>query len=159
MTNEALLKRRQEGELPVIKIAGDDFLVNWKSKELVLQADHRVRIHLGSLMLTGDGRHYGCCYHLPTKKVVVLKDNITRLPADTVYLLIPNEKILDPVGVAREFGLADTALLPAYPICTGLEAVVISLEQSPWAEKVKQNLAGKKINKWRRKPGRKGNGI
>ena len=57
MTNEALLKRRQEGELPVIKIAGDDFLVNWKSKELVLQADHRVRIHLGSLMLTGAGRH------------------------------------------------------------------------------------------------------
>ena len=139
LSDEQLLERRLSGTLPVIDIMGYPFIIDWRLKELRPVNDFNTRLDLKTMAMNNDGNKYLCYYHIPTRSEVVPDKSIKELPTDVLLLEIPFELVLDPVGVAREYGLGDTDLLNRYPIQREIKATVIPLEQSYLAEIVKRN--------------------
>lgn len=160
LTDEQRLDRRLSGVLPVIDIMGYPFIIDWRLRELRLQSDTSIRLDLKSMPMSSDGDKYLCYYHPPTYSEFVADKNIRQLPKDVVLLEIPYELILDPVAVARQYGLADTELLDRFPIRQEIKATAVPLEQSYLAELVKNNQARSKKSTIR-KPHktRKGKGL
>jgi hypothetical protein len=148
-TKEELLSKRLEGTMPVVDLAGDDFTVAWKDKELMLEHGSGSKINLADLPLDADAQNYLCFYHLPTKSAVVIPEDITKIPDDIVLLKIPHEFFLDPVGAARQYGLEDTFLLKQYPLREKIKAEVIAVEASGLPELVKSNQEKNKEQKAR----------
>ncbi len=138
-SDKKLLELRLHGILPRIDIAGHDYIVDWQHKELRPLDDRFARIDLRNMPLSADGEKYLCFFHLPTRSVLHLPENITILPEDTVLLEIPNELHLDPVGVARQYGQKDDFLLGHYPVRYELKARVIALEDTGLTELTRQN--------------------
>lgn len=134
-----LLARRLAGELPQIDIAGTAFVVDWQQKELRAADDASKKISLEYMPMDEDRKHYICFYHLPSMSVVIIDDTITSLPEDTVMLQIPNQLALDPVGVAREYGLKDTAVLQTYPLQASLKATVVPLAETGLPDFIRRN--------------------
>ncbi|WP_157280199.1 hypothetical protein [Pedobacter borealis] len=166
-TDNPLVRRRLEDILPTIDLAGNTYTVDLESRALKGEDNMVPLIDLDNLVLDKDGLNYLCFYHLPTKAPVIIGPNIISLPADTIYLKIPDERFLDPIGLARQYGMEDTALLELYPIRADLKAEVIALEDSGLPELIKINLAKKKARSSRitlvcnlfKKPGKKAKGI
>lgn len=161
-SKEEMLARRLAGILPVIDIAGHPFTVDWRLKELRPVDDFSTRLDLNRMAMNEDGTAYLCIYHLPSKSELYIQDNITELPKDAVLLEIPYEFELDPVGVARQYGLRDTELLDDHPIIQDLKAIVKPLSEIRIHEIVQRNKAKKlpriqqsqqKRNRTKYKPG------
>lgn len=125
--------------MPVVDLAGDDFTVAWKDKELLIKHDTGSTTNLYDLPLDVDAQSYLCFYHLPSKSAMVIPENITKIPEDIVLLKIPHEFFLDPVGAARQYGLEDTFLLQQYPLQEKIKAEVIPIEASGLPDLVKAN--------------------
>lgn len=140
-TAEELLQSRLSNNLPLIDIAGKDFMVIWEDRMLkpTSGTGTGTGLDLDNMPLDEDGLNYLCFYNQATESQVLIPENITRLPEDTVLLKIPNELYLDPVGVARDYGQADTFLLNLYPIRENLKAEVIPIELSGLPELIKAN--------------------
>ena len=124
-----LLDQRLKGELPVIKIADDDYIVDWRLKELRSADGSSRRIDLSKLEMNEEGTEYVALLHLKTGAIltstyVTGEEKVSEL----ALIYIPNELKLDPVGVAREYGLNDTHLLEDYPIQENLKARIEPLE-------------------------------
>lgn len=147
---EELLERRLAGILPEIAIAGDIFIVDWRLKELRLKDHPEKRIDMKIMPLDVGAEHYQFFYDTKLKQLVRLKD-IKGLPKRILLVKIPNEKKLDPVGVAREFGLADTALLGTYPLSNELKATTIPLTESFVAQLIREST---KPPRWNFKKGK-----
>jgi hypothetical protein len=138
-TAEELLQSRLGNNLPLIDIAGKDFMVVWEDRMLKPTSGTGNGLDLDNMPLDENGFNYLCFYNLVTQSQVLIPENITRLPEDTILLKIPNELYLDPVGVARDYGQADTFLLNLYPIRENLKAEVIPIELSGLPELIKSN--------------------
>lgn len=144
-TATELLERRLSGILPTILIAGDEFTVCWEDdpplrKCLKFNGSPPATIRLEPMAMSDNGESYLCIYHIPTKTVIPFRDDMTYLPEGTVMLEIPFELVLDPVGVAREYGLKDTLMLDNYPIRQDLTARVIPLEETAIPDIIAKNL-------------------
>ncbi|AOM80065.1 hypothetical protein [Pedobacter steynii] len=157
---EELLQSRLDGQLPIIDIAGKDFNVVWQDRMLKPTNGSGSGLDLDNMPLDEDGLNYLCFYNQATESQVLIPENITRLPEDTVLLKIPNELYLDPVGVARDYGQPDAFLLNLYPIRGNLKAEVIPIELSGLPELIKANKEKKlgakicKVFKGKRKSGK-----
>lgn len=138
-TDEELLAQRLAGILPRIDIAGEPFIIDWRLKELRDARDPSVRIDLHSLPMDETGEQYLFFYNTRLKKADPPDPKTTRLPDDVVLLKIPYEMKLDPVGVAREYGLPDKELLERFPIQRELKVAVIPLDQTELVQLVKRN--------------------
>lgn len=147
----SMIKRRLAGELPEIDIAGSPFVVHWECGELIPKEAGTV-IRLTDMPMTEDGRFYLCFYDTTRHVQVTVREDITRLPRNTVMLKIPYELVLDPVGVARQYGLNDVFMLDRYPITPGLKAEVIQIGQTGLPQLV---AANRRKMKMRRKHGDK----
>lgn len=137
--DEALVAARLNGILPRIDIAGYPFIVDWRLKELRPVDDFSTRLDLRHMPMSDDGEKYLCFYHVPTRCEWKANDSITAVPKDVVLLEIPYELKLDPVSVARQYGLKDTELLENHPIQKELKAKVIPLEETGLPDLIKQN--------------------
>lgn len=116
-----LLQKRLNGELPTILIGTDTYIVDWYLKELRAPDDPGRRISLANLEMNAEGTEY-ICFFDTLNKVVVPAHDIKQHSGNLAILVIPYEIKLDPVGVAREYGMEDTALLRKYPIEKVLKA-------------------------------------
>jgi hypothetical protein len=133
------LKDRLMGILPVIDIAGRDFFVDWRLKELRAKDNPVVRIDLKNMEMDASGENYGCLYDWDACQVYPFDPQITLLPKNVTGLEIPYELILDPVGVARQYSMSDVAMLSQYPIQEKLSAKVIPLSETLLPELVREN--------------------
>lgn len=136
---EELLAARLAGLLPRIDICGHPFIIDWRLRELRPENDFSTRIDLRNVPMSEDGEHYLFFYHVPTKSVVHIDENITSKPKDTVLVELPYELVLDPVAVARQYGLKDTSMLDDYPILENLKAKIIPVEETRLPELIKAN--------------------
>lgn len=134
------IQQRLMGVLPKIDIAGHNYIIDGRLQELRLQGDQSSIINLKRLPVSGDGKKYLAFFHLPSRQVVNVNNTITELPREVVMLEIPNAIYLDPVGVARHYGLEDTALLRNHPIRDNLKATVKPLNETELPELVQKNL-------------------
>lgn len=139
IVDQKLLTERLNGILPLIKIAGHDFIIDLRLNELRPMDDFSTRINLKDLDVSNDGEKFLCFYHLPSKQVVDVSPTLTELPKDVVMLEIPNELVLDPVGIAKMNGLPDSAFLKQYPIQKNLEAKVVALSETGLPRLIEKN--------------------
>lgn len=142
VVDEALAKRLS-GELPHINVAGTDFTIDWRLREL-RETDAPFNIlRFSKMELDDTGEYYACFYHTKAHVLYEPLPDIDRMPEDVVLLKIPNELQLDPVAVARQYGLKDYELLSEFPIKRDLKAEVRPLLESGLPELIKRNITSK----------------
>lgn len=130
LVTDEKLRERLSGKLPLIDIGGTDFIIDWRLKELREKDNPHNRIELKHLEMDDAGENYLCLYDWGAKQVYAFDRNIKVLPENVTALQIPYELRLDPVAVAREYGLKDVAMLSQYPIQEQLTAKVIPLSET-----------------------------
>ena len=135
-----LLQRRLAGELPRIDIAGSNFIIDWRLKELRENDVPQKRIIFENMQLSPSGEQYVCYYDIQKHKLYEPPANIKVLPKNVVLLEIPHELKLDPVAVARELGVDPSLILKENPIQKDLTAVVKPLSESGLSKLVEDNL-------------------
>ncbi|WP_259069933.1 zeta toxin family protein [Mucilaginibacter sp. X4EP1] len=135
-----LLERRLAGELPHIDIAGSDFIIDWRLKELRENDVPHNRIAFEDMQLSPSGELYLCYYDTQKHKLYEPPANIKTLPKNVVLLEIPHELKLDPVAVAREHGIDTNFILKENPIQKDLMAVVNALSETGLSKLVEDNL-------------------
>jgi hypothetical protein len=118
---------RFSGKLPHIELAGSDFTVDWRLKELREMNEPWNRIQLDGLEMSDSGEHYLCFYNTDAHKTTNDISEILARPEKVVLLEIPYEVELDPVAVAREYGIGDIELLPEHPVKMYQKAKVTAL--------------------------------
>lgn len=121
---EELLKQRQKGVLPEIEFPGQIYIVDWK--ERVLRP--KDRLDLKPLKLSEKGRgFYGDSYHFVYDTEIKEWADIDDfdLRPNMVKITIPGGLTLDPVGVAREYGVDERAFVANNPIVPKLVAEVL----------------------------------
>lgn len=90
--------------------------------------------------MDGSGEAYLCFYHTLSHEIFIPAEDITELPENVVVLEIPYELKLDPVAVARCYGMGETDFLREHPIQLSLVAKVIPLSESGLPEFIENNL-------------------
>lgn len=134
------LQRRLAGELPRIDIAGSNFIVDWRLKELRENDAPHNRIIFEDMQLSPSGEQYVCYYDTQKHKLYEPPGNIKTLPKNVVLLEIPHELKLDPVAVARERGVDPAVILKGNPIQKDLTAMVKPLSESRLPKLIEENL-------------------
>ncbi len=135
-----LLARRLMGALPHIDIAGIDFTVDWRLRELRETAAPWNKINLDLLRESESGEEYLGLYDTKEKQLYDLDDNITIVPENVVGLEIPYELKLDPVAVAREYGVDIVQFVQLNPIVKDLKAFIRPVKETGLPEMVAENL-------------------
>lgn len=130
LVDQEALKQRQQGVLPLIDIAGENFVVDLKLQELRHAQYFFPVISLRSFELTNDGWHYEAYYHPVIKQVVELDPRLLEFPDGVIRIKIPNELGLDPVATAREYGIDEREVLHRHPIQKDLKAELIPLSET-----------------------------
>lgn len=125
IADEGTMKRLR-GHLPEIEIDGEDYFVDWRLKELRHTENPHLRIGIHSLEPVDDGTVYRGLYNTDTRRMAEPLSGKEKL-SHLVFLDIPYELKLDPVGVARQYGMKDTELLPRFPIEQDLKATITGL--------------------------------
>lgn len=150
IVDQKLLSVRLSGMLPKINIAGHNFIVDLRLSELRPENDFSTKIDLRNLDVSNDGEKFICFYEPSSKKVVEIDSTITELPKGVVMLEIPDEMKLDPVAVARQFGVDEKSFLRKYPLQMQLDAKVVPLSETGLPAFVKKNQLA--ITKQQQKP-------
>ncbi len=139
-----LLEQRKKGILPQIDIAGHRYTVDIRLNELRNSDFPNKRLGLDEMVTSPDGRHYLFFYNREIKSILHASVDMVEVPEKAVLVEIPDELGLDPVGMARKYGLRDEYFLKMHPYKEGLMARITSIEKSGLPEYVaaNQNLEG-----------------
>ena len=135
-----LLALRLTGKLPHITIAGADFTVDWRLRELRETAAPWNRIDINNLRESESGEEYLGLYNTEEKRLYHVDNAMTVLPENVVHLGVPNEIKLDPVAVAREYGIDINQFVRENPIMETLTAVILPISETGLPELVQENL-------------------
>lgn len=135
-----LLKKRLSGVLPHIDLAGTDFTIDWRLRELRETEEPWKHISFNDDLRESESGEYLCFYNLVTHTTYIPPDDLVEMPENVVVLEIPNELDLDPVAVARGYGLAETALIDDHPLSASLAAKVKPLAESGLREFIENNI-------------------
>lgn len=138
--DKELLQERLNGKLPIINIAGHDFIIDFRLKELRPKDDFSTSIRLHDLHYSLYEEKYLAFYHIASHRVIDIDSaRIKELPQGVVQIEIPFERKLDPVAAAREYGTNYKDMLIKYPIHKNLEAKVTPIEKTTLPYLVKKN--------------------
>jgi hypothetical protein len=143
------LAMRLSGKLPHIDLAGTDFTIDSRLKELRETELPWKHIGLMDMEMSDSGEEYLCFYNTETHELFEPDENLLELPKNVVVLEIPCEAKLDPVAVAREYGIGETDLLNEHPFQMNMKAKVTPLSEMGLPEYIqnKQRLAaGNSLN-------------
>lgn len=139
IVNQEALARREAGILPQIDIAGENFTVDLRLRELRNTKYFFPVISMKSFELTDDGLHYTAFYEPMMKQVVNIDPKLLEFPEGIIAIRIPNETGLDPVATAQKLGLEPRELLRRYPIRTELKAELIPLAETHIPALIRRN--------------------
>jgi hypothetical protein len=131
---------RLSGMLPHIDLAGTDFTIDWRLKELRETEFPWKNISLRNMEMSDSGEEYLCFYNTETHELFEPDESLFELPEHIVVLEIPNEIKLDPVAAAREYGIGETDLLTDHPIQMTSAAKVTLLSESGLPEFIANNI-------------------
>jgi hypothetical protein len=135
-----LLAIRLQGKLPHIDLAGTDFTIDWRLRQLRETEFPWKNISFEQMDCAESGEEYLFFYHTETHQLVIPEDDLTELPENVVVLEIPYENRLDPVAVARELQIDAALMVLDYPIEENLAAHIIPLSESGLPEMIEYNL-------------------
>jgi hypothetical protein len=135
-----LLKIRQSGKLPHIDLAGTDFTVDWRLRQMRDTEQPWNNIGFDDFEMDDYGDKYLCFFNTKTHELYMPPEDLIELPEHVVVLEIPNELDLDPVAVAREYGSDLSELLREYPITEKLAAKVSPLSDTGLPAVIENNI-------------------
>lgn len=142
-----LYQRINKGRLPVIEIAGQEFIVNVRSGYLS-PVDNYSTLGIQLKYVPDDAVKHQLLYDKKRKEEYAY-DDAYGLPPEVIKIEIPGQGRLDPVGLARRDGLADTFYIGTYPLKMKMVAKIIplknKLEKKNTAKTVKRKLKGKRL--------------
>lgn len=148
---------RLNGKLPVIEVyPGEQYYIDWRLKEFRHTENFSNRILVNDLEPIEDGRVYRMLFDKETKRnAEPLKGNEN--PDHIVFIDIPYELKLDPISVAREYGMKEIELLHSFPIQKELKATVreLSGQEKKELKNYLKKLSERKQMKNKTKRGRK----
>jgi hypothetical protein len=147
-----LLKRRLSGVLPHIDLAGTDFTIDWRLRELRETEQPWNHIDLEYMDVSDLSDNYIFLYDTENHIPYSPEANIIEMPKNVVMLEIPNELHLDPVAVARAFDMKEDTFVADYPIQENFKAKVRPLEETNLPEIIAENIKQMQQPGW--KPGR-----
>lgn len=139
-----LLAKRLSGVLPHIDLAGTDFTIDWRLRELRETKEPWKHISFNNDLWESESGEYLCFYNVLTHTIYIPPEDLVEMPKNIVVLEIPNELDLDPVAVARGYGLSEVAFLDDHPISASLAAKVMTLAASGLPEFIENNI--KRLN-------------
>lgn len=131
---------RLSGVLPHIDLAGTDFTIDWRLKELRETEEPWKNINLRDMEMSDSGEEYLCFYHTETHELFEPDEDLFEMPESVVVLEIPYEIKLDPVAVAREYGIGETDLLADHPFQMNLAAKVTPLSETGLSKFIEENI-------------------
>lgn len=131
---------RLSGALPHIDLAGTDFTIDWRLRQLRETEEPWKHISFDDLEMDDSCEAYLCFYNTQSHKLFSPEENIIELPEDVVLLEIPNELKLDPVAVARDYGISETDFLVEHLIQSALTAKVTPLSESGLPRFIENNI-------------------
>ncbi|WPU99118.1 hypothetical protein SNE26_24195 [Mucilaginibacter sp. cycad4] len=134
------LAKRLSGVLPYIDLAGTEFTIDWRLKELRETAQSGNIISLRNMEMSDDGHAYLTFYDTETHCILEADEFLFELPEHVVLLEIPNEIWLDPIAVARSYGMNDTDILITYPISKKLSAKVTPIAETGLSKFIAENV-------------------
>jgi len=141
------VNRRLAGELPIINLAGTEFTIDWRLRELRENAAPWNKISFENPAMAESGTRYVCLYNTQKHTLYQISNNIKSLPKNVVMLEIPYELKLDPVAVARERNIDVAEFVKNHPIQTELTAIVKPLSETWVAELIQENLKNDQAKK------------
>ncbi|WP_345951247.1 hypothetical protein ABDD95_07400 [Mucilaginibacter sp. PAMB04274] len=133
-------QQRSSGILPHIYIAGTDFTIDWRLKELRETAAPWNAISMRHMDMDREGDHYLFFYDTAQHRVWHFDPYLTALPANVVLMEIPNELKLDPYAAAHEYGVDPAEFVQNFPIPQKLAGTVKPLSESGLPDIVAENL-------------------
>ncbi|WP_432328041.1 hypothetical protein ACRQ5D_33990 [Mucilaginibacter sp. P25] len=128
LSADVLTLRRLAGFLPHIDLAGEDFTIDWRLKELRETAKPWNSLRIREMELSPEGGAYLAFYDKKDHRLYKGDPASPEVQDNMVIIKIPNELTLDPVAVGWECGLNDLSLLAANPIREKLVAQVIPVK-------------------------------
>jgi len=131
---------RLSGKLPHIDLAGTDFTVDWRLKELRETERPWKNFSLKDMEISDNGEEYLCFYNTETHELFEADEKLYEMPKNVVVLEIPNELKLDPVAVAGEYGIGATDLLIEYPFQMSLTAKATPLAETGLSKFIEENI-------------------
>lgn len=134
-----LLEKRKRGVLPQIEIAGHTYTVDIRLNELREPEVPYRKLGIDEMVTAQDGRHYLFFYDPDKRSILHASPDMVTVPENVVLVEIPDEMGLDPVGMARKYGLGDDYFLKMHPYEQGVKAKVTPLEKSGLPEYVASN--------------------
>ncbi|WP_425637942.1 hypothetical protein ACPUEN_00820 [Algoriphagus yeomjeoni] len=134
-----LLKQRKMGILPEIDIAGHLYTVDLRLNELRNVELPNKKLSLDEMVTAPNGRHYLFFYDIESRSILHASSDMVTLPTNAVLVEIPDELGLDPVGMARKYGLSDEYFLKMHPYEKAGKATLTSLDKSGLPEFVVAN--------------------
>ena len=148
------LRIRLLGKLPHIDLAGTDFTIDWRLRQMRETELPWKNISFNDLEMDDYGDKYLCFFNTETHDLYMPPEDLIALPANVVVLEIPNELNLDPVAVAREYGSDLTQLLQEYPIQETLFAKVTPLSETGLPEFIENNIRRQNLDNSKERPKR-----
>jgi hypothetical protein len=142
---------RLSGKLPHINLAGTDFTVDWRLRQMRETELPWKNISFEYMETSEDGEELLCFYDTETHELFEPDRSLLEMPKNVVILQIPNEAKLDPVAVARELGIGLTDLLTEHPLKMELSAKVTPLSDSGLQQFIEQNRANLESQKQQEK--------
>ena len=143
VNQDALTRRIKNGELPTVDIGGDLFYIDIRIELLRPKDDFSSRgISLDELgeWYVEERNTYEFPYDTTTHQIANLEwHKLVEYPADIVFVEIPFDKKLDPVGWNRQRGRVDTEGLKAVGLCHDFIAKPIPWHRSWIGEMIDDN--------------------
>jgi hypothetical protein len=139
IVNVELLQARLSGQLPTIEIANELFTLDLRLREFRFVQDPLITISLRSFNLSQDDDRYEAAYNPLLRQVVAIDPKLTEFPDGVIMIRLPNEIGLDPVSVARQYGIDEKEFLRRYPIQSSLKAEIIPLSETNVPAMIRRN--------------------
>jgi len=134
-----LLDQRIKGVLPSIEIAGKDYTIDIRLNELREKERPWSKLLLEDMVKSADDKHYLFFYDINRGEIIHASPKMVQVPKHAVLVEIPDELGLDPVGLARKYGLDDRYFLKEQAYRNQITAKLTPLKDSGLVEYVKQN--------------------
>lgn len=122
---------RISGELPLIDIAGERYVIDMERQELRLSRDGSCRLTFTDLEAGSpleDDFSYRFLYDTKLRRATSYTDSSSDSASSIVVVELPDLSRLDPVGAARKNGYKDDYYIREHPIEKNPKAVIRDLE-------------------------------
>lgn len=136
---ESQVLERKKGVLPLVQIQDHPFQVDVMKDELRSLFNPSKRLPFEGMV--DNEMDHGYKFFLDSKNLTLVHVHaeMIQIPESLVLVEIPDVMVLDPIGMARKYGLRDEFFLKTYGYKSSIQAKVINASQSGLLEFVERN--------------------